>query len=856
MSTDDQYSNGESTQNPFDQVKRLVPLEKYFGEHLGCELRMEGVGRMVCRCPWHEEKTPSLKIDIDEGFFRCYGACDFGGSIIDAVMKNEPVIDTPLEALQWINDHFKLNLLFNSTYFREFSERVERAKKKLDEAKAEMDDPTSTVAAEARRQLEARGLRAETWEHFGLAVDKKAGRILIPILEKGGHPIAWSGRAMRDKFECPQCHQVVAAKDAFDSRDLAHMKAGHEGPAWRCEQESCLEAIRRCPYCRTDGVIPAFLAGQFPKYRDSGGFTKSKNLYNLFGARKALATQKNPKEKQPLLVMEGFGDVWACHQAGFPGAVAYNGGSMTREQADQLATLAKRLDRWVGLVPDFDNTGRLAVHKNIDSLRTVAPDLDVRVLWGVDTFPGADEGTHCKDIGELLQNHGDDTVSRVLSSRWWGADEFKIREILDGDWDRPEQINLVSRVVSEVRHTLNLDELVPLLAEKWEKQEATVRTFLHQSAGRGHNIMDSARLLATIDDARVAAKEYLQEGFVIATDWDDLNECLPGGGFRLRQLCMVLGKSGTGKTTLVANLLWQIIRRQRIHCVFFSLEQPRSQIYLTLAQVTLGVTSKEVEEMVLRDDPRLDEVDSLFRKYLTIVDNVPTDNSPTQPMTPGRIRAFIDEINLTRGDEPAKMIAIDHLGIVKAAAEEGASRSAIENDNMAVGWCMEQFFHICKESDTFFMVLHQLSKATEAGADLSDGSSASAFRGSSVAQDFCDYIITLWRPDQASGLSEEEKTARRGQYRIAIPKNRHGPNDIVVKAHFNHKHRRIIKESTQGIPDAFLPPQTAVSFEDLPTLGGADASSLPPATLDPMSAEDLFGEAPPASVEKPDWFLG
>lgn len=824
--------------DPFDEVKARVSLEDYFINYLKCDLRPEGTNRLACRCPWHEERTPSLKIYLDDNSFRCFGACDFGGSIIDAVMRTEG-FEYPLEAVHWLNDHYKLGIDIKAW---RLSENVVKAREKIAQAQAEMNDPNSKVAARAREILQERGFAQETWEHFGLAVDKEAARILIPIYEKGGHPVAWSGRAMFSRLPCPLCKQMVEAAELHAQRSEAHNQ-GHDGHPKFCKHPDCLAAARRCPHCQGPGgenagkppALPAFLADQHPKYDDATGYNKGSNLYNLYGARKLLRKQKDPQEKTPILVMEGFADVWACHQAGFAGAVAYTGSSLTQKQAGEIARLVKSLGdgRWVGLIPDFDVTGRIRLYKNIEMLRSVMPEMDIRVLHGLDqlryTDPETGEEKACKDPADVLQHHGEAVLAELLERNWWMADEHKIRNIVEGDWDIPQQIELVHQILSEARHTIAVDGIVPLLAERWGRDESVVRTFLHQSASRGAGVIDSASIIASIEDAQRAAEEYLAEDFVITTDYERINDCLPGGGFRLGQLCMILGKSGTGKTTLMANLLWQFLRRQNLPCVFFSLEQPKSQVYITLTQIALGVTSKEAEELIKNRDERLQEVNQLFQN-LTIVDNVPRDDAPTQEMTPARVAKLLHEINLTRSEEPVKVVCIDHLGIIKA---EPHAPSKVHDDPS--GWAMEQFFHICKQTQTFFIVLQQLPKEVEPGQPVSYDQG----RGASQQTDFCDYIITIWRPDQARNLSDEDRVALAGQYKFCLDKNRHGPNKVIAHLTFDHSKRRITTESQYGVPDAFLPEIAEANLETAET-------GAPSELFEQFADTDTVGEDPPS----------
>ena len=880
--------------DPFDEVKRLVPLEDYFEKHLGVEFRVEG-SRLAARCPWHDEKTPSFKVEPEKGFFRCYGACDYGGSVVDAVMKAE-AFEQPFEAIRWLNDTYRLGLQLGEW---KHAERAKQAKEKIKAAQSEMGDPNSVVAKRAREMLKERGYTTETIEFFGLAVDKDRGRLLIPIYEKGGHPIAWSGRSLWDKWECPQCHKSTGSKDAFIQADDAHKKSGMEGPWWRDEQ--AVIASRKCMDCGKENAFPSLLAQQHPKYRDSGGknepaYIKGSNLYNLHNAKRALRMQKDPGQRQPLILMEGFADVWACHQAGFPGAVAYNGNSLTVQQATDLVKTARSMNRWIGVLLDNDTTGRIKADRNIRAIQEAAEALDkaieseererekgldwkerrkreeareekprrgidIRVMWGSDLLNYEDdEGAtqECKDAGEVLQYHGSDVLHGLLKDHWWSAEEFRIRQVLDGDWDSTEQKDLVRAILRDARHTIILDELVPLLAQEWGIDDpGVVSKFMHDSANSGANLAEARSLMSDIDQMHDAAKDYLAQRFVISTDYDGLNESLPGGGFRLGQLMMILGRSGTGKTTLIANLIWQFIRRQQIPCLFFSLEQPAAQVFIQLVQISLGITGKEAERMILEDDPRLEEVKSLFRAYLTVVDNVPDASGEVQPMTPSRILDMIHDINMARGGEPIKVVAVDHLGIMEADA--GANQQARESTAMASGYVMKRCFGIAKQTGTFFMMLQQMSAS---GSPPGTPVTASSSRGSTEAIDYSDYIMGIWRPELEADISDDEKIARRGLYCVQMAKNRHGPSDRVLKLVFDHEKRRITTETTLGIPSAFLPEVVGADLSEadgsLPEIAvGGEGTSSPPIKQSQLGMPESIDESmdPPPADQTPEWFF-
>ncbi len=72
-----------------ERLKREISLQR-LAEAAGVDLRRQGAD-LVGRCPFHEDKTPSLVITPSKNLWHCLGACRAGGSVIDWVMKTEGV---------------------------------------------------------------------------------------------------------------------------------------------------------------------------------------------------------------------------------------------------------------------------------------------------------------------------------------------------------------------------------------------------------------------------------------------------------------------------------------------------------------------------------------------------------------------------------------------------------------------------------------------------------------------------------------------------------------------------------------------------------------------------------------------
>lgn len=88
----------------FEEIKSRINLRTVVTGY-GIEINRSG----FCLCPFHEEKTPSMKI-YDNGF-KCYG-CGEGGDMFVFVQKLFN-LENPLDAAKKINNDFGLNVEFN-----------------------------------------------------------------------------------------------------------------------------------------------------------------------------------------------------------------------------------------------------------------------------------------------------------------------------------------------------------------------------------------------------------------------------------------------------------------------------------------------------------------------------------------------------------------------------------------------------------------------------------------------------------------------------------------------------------------------------------------------------------------------
>lgn len=773
------------TGSMFDEVKKRVDLVDYLVNHHSAEFVSDGPGRLAACCPFHEENTPSFKVtDSRSGepwkTWHCYGSCATGGTVIDAVTHKEGV--SPLEAVEMLSELYDLGITQDKQRFQAFKRTVAAATEQIEKAAAEMDSG-SKIAVKAREFLHRRGFTDDTISHFGLAVHSsysKAGRLAIPIFDKANHPLTVSHRALFDEFPCASCGVPVAPKDVVSRKHRAKRAAE------RNEEPIDWAACPHCGASKTEARI-AWLERQHPKYRNEAAYEKSRLLYNEAPSRKALMTDD---EAIGYFIMEGYADVWACHQAGQRACSSYNGASISSWQAGEAAKLclSARPPRPLVFVPDFDSTGMATVAANIAKVRTAEPGVEIQV---VRTLDQEGDPHHYKDLGELLQLRGPEVVADTLANRRVSAAEWLIREVFEAKnpktgepfHSKSRQMELTAGILSQVTHRIELDHLVPDIAERWGIQEPQARDFVYANI-TGRESLPAEHLMKTIAQAQDEAVAYLREDFVMPHGFEALDRCFPGGGARTGQLSLWLGKSGVGKTALMLQILANMARIG-IRCIFFSLEQPAAQLFMRMTCQVLDVAMDQAIELIKNEDERLAEVREVFEK-LVIIDNVPAEGQTEMvDMTAGRIHKIIHDVNMTRFDQPAQVVAVDHLGILKVG--EDAPRNVQNDEQQGMGYIMQEMFHVCKASRTYFMVLQQLPKEVKQGEPIMSGDMG---RGGAKQQDFADYVMGIWRPEQKAELDDEERHSLEGQYKLYPAKNRHGSQDLC-HLYFNRTNMRI-----------------------------------------------------------------
>ena len=92
------------SQSVIEQVRLRADISSVVGDY--CDLRKKG-SRLGCCCPFHNEKTPSFFLNLNENTYHCYG-CGEHGSVIDFVMKKEGL--SFVEAIRHLAGKFNIHI--------------------------------------------------------------------------------------------------------------------------------------------------------------------------------------------------------------------------------------------------------------------------------------------------------------------------------------------------------------------------------------------------------------------------------------------------------------------------------------------------------------------------------------------------------------------------------------------------------------------------------------------------------------------------------------------------------------------------------------------------------------------------
>ncbi len=431
-----------------DEDKDKVRQATNISDLIGAVTTIKRSGRNVMAvCPFHQEKTPSMSVDVARGLYYCHG-CHAKGDVFTFVQETQGL--TFPEALEVLAREAGITLTEDPQAARQRGRRavlVETTRKAVEfYHRTLMKAPE---AGNARAYLRSRGYDAETVAEFRLGYAPPGGDSLVREMKAQG----------------------VDSRVVVDA-GLARRTQGGTVDYFRDRLLFPTNDVRGDPV----GFGGRILGDGQPKYLNTPEtpiYKKSHLLYGLDRARREI------QKSGYAVVVEGYTDVIALQRHGVPEAVATNG---TALGDDHFELLRRFCDRIV-LAFDADAAGGRAALRGDELAVPVNLDLDLRVA---EMPPGVDpaEMVQTGRAGELL-----DAIERSRPLL-----QFRIeRELAEHDLSEPESraraLRSLAPRVAKVSDDLARTEYARFLAERMGVDLASVE----QAMGRPMRRRSAAR---------------------------------------------------------------------------------------------------------------------------------------------------------------------------------------------------------------------------------------------------------------------------------------------------------------------------------------------------------------------------
>jgi DNA primase len=384
------------------------------------QLRKAGA-RLLGRCPFHEERTPSFSVNPVDKLFYCYG-CHKGGDMVSFVREVQGL--DFVGAIEWLADRFRIPLEYEevSPEAQARRNRRERLLQLLESATAFYERTLwdTEVGSFARDYLKGRGLDEAVCREFRLGLSLAGNRLERKALEKG-----FSREELRAAGLTRQ-----RGGDYFQRRLLFPL-ADARGRVLGFQARKLYDDDP--------------LQGKYVNTPESELFHKGSVVYGLDRARAAIAREDR------VVVVEGNADVLALKQAGLDHVVACQGTALTERQLAELGRLTKRL--WLAF--DGDAAGESATLRGM--ALAAAEGFDVKIV----TLPsGVDPADDPQAFAERVRTAEPYLVYRVRAEIERAEDREagfrRVKELLDAAPESPERHDAWRRANSLLNLTVQV----------------------------------------------------------------------------------------------------------------------------------------------------------------------------------------------------------------------------------------------------------------------------------------------------------------------------------------------------------------------------------------------------------------
>ena len=386
---------------------------------------------LVGLCPFHNEKTPSFTVYPETQSYYCFG-CGAGGECVNFIRGVEHLDFT--EAVRFLCDRAGMSMPAEG-----FDDSLAQRRRRMfemnrDAARFFHETLLSPQGAHALQYFRERGYSNKTITRFGLGYAPDTWHTLRDHLREKGY--SYEEQFAANLVQKSEKNGRTSYYDNFRGRVIV-------------------------PIIDPRGNVVAFgarvLDDSKPKYINTSDTPVYKKSLGVFGLNIAKTSKAGS-----LILVEGYMDAIALHQAGFDNAIACLGTALTGD----MARLLMRYTDEIILCYDADEAGQKATQRAIGIFTSVGAKLRVVRLSGG------------KDPDEILKKYGAERFRSLLDG---AANDIefallKTRDGLDLDSDdgKVKYLGLAVQELSTVSDPLAVEVYASRLAQELDVDKATI----------------------------------------------------------------------------------------------------------------------------------------------------------------------------------------------------------------------------------------------------------------------------------------------------------------------------------------------------------------------------------------------
>src|SRR5690349_9766700 len=414
---------GLISEDVINQIRDRTDIVEVVGQHVSLTRAGQNLKGL---CPFHQEKSPSFTVSPSRQIFHCFG-CGAGGNVFTFLTRitGASFPETVRELGKKVGIEVEETASQAGPHAAQ-AVRIEQLNKAAaDWFRRNLND--DQAGAEARAYLASRGMLPSTIERFGIGVAAPEWDGLIKSLAKQGF-------AQNDLTP--------------DGLIIARDNASGFYDQFRDRVIFTITDLRK----RIVGFGGRVLGEGTPKYLnspDTALFKKGQTLFALDVAREAVARTKT------VIVVEGYFDAIALHQAGLTHTVATLGTALTSEHIQVLRRFASK----VVLLFDPDAAGVRAALRGLDLF--VNSGLGVKVV----TLPvGEDPDTYVRKEGPDAFDRLEERSPSLLDFALEQSVKTAEGSTIEG---RIRSVDEILRILQKSDHPIEREERIRVVAERF-----------------------------------------------------------------------------------------------------------------------------------------------------------------------------------------------------------------------------------------------------------------------------------------------------------------------------------------------------------------------------------------------------